>query len=129
MSSLSGGKGLSPRWSGGKNPRQGWVTSKRAAFQAKREEWRALLPSAKHLTKITVKFFMVIFLEALRAREREKQAAEKRKKKSFETEKYAQERKQKQVKKQSNLCYRTPKGMKICCSSYLWREKCKTSEN
>ena len=51
-------------------------------------------PPAKHLTKITIKFFMVIFLEASRAREKEKQTAEKRKKKSFETEKYAQERKQ-----------------------------------
>ena len=49
---------------------------------------------AKHLTKITIKFFMVIFLEASRARKKEKQTAEKRKKKSFETEKYAQERKQ-----------------------------------
>ena len=38
-------------------------------------------PPAKHLTKITIKFFMVIFLEASRAREKEKQTAEKRKKK------------------------------------------------
>ena len=48
---------------------------------------------SKHLTKITVKFFMVISLGASRAREREKQTAGG-KKKSFETEKYTQERKQ-----------------------------------
>ena len=58
-------------------------------------------PPAKHLTKITIKFFMVIFLEASRARKKEKQTAEKRKKNHLKLK--SMPKKESSSKSRSNL--------------------------
>lgn len=79
-----GGKGLSPRWSGGKNPWQSWVTSKWVAFQAKKEEWRALPPTPHppppNLTKNHSKVFYGHFLRSLKGKRKRSRLQKKKKK-------------------------------------------------
>lgn len=71
----------------------------------------------RSLTKIIIKFFMVIFFRHKPQGQKKNEVAAK---KIFLNRK-ACPRKQWEVKKQSNLYYRISKGTEICGIFYLWR--------